>query len=235
MPSNPSSVFGTSVKINQTDLFDRDSVWPQNVEVCVTRVPIRKRDGYSDEFIKNFSQRLKASMAQNGLVFLVCYAPTEAKFRPFEVAKAMVDAGFNHIDNIVIEKTWLPGKRAENMLVNSHEYVLFFCNGNIWKIDRQPIKKYLMLEDSAPCIGNTWLVETGSLDEAYSEDLAELILRMASCLPGSSVFDPFMGTSASLKACLKLGHSLTGFETDQRKIAQYKKVIDDYRKKGALA
>jgi DNA modification methylase len=235
MPSNLSSVFGTSVKINQTDLFDRDSVWPQNVEVCVTRVPIRKRDGYSDEFIKNFSQRLKASMAQNGLVFLVCYAPTEAKFRPFEVAKAMVDAGFNHIDNIVIEKTWLPGKRAENMLVNSHEYVLFFCNGNIWKIDRQPIKKYLMLEDSAPCIGNTWLVETGSLDEAYSEDLAELILRMASCLPGSSVFDPFMGTSASLKACLKLGHSLTGFETDQRKIAQYKKVIDDYRKKGALA
>lgn len=235
MPNNLSSVFGTSVKINQTDLFDRDSVWPQNVEVCITRVPIRKRDGYSDEFIKNFSQRLKASMAQNGLVFLVCYAPTEAKFRPFEVAKAMVDAGFNHIDNIVIEKTWLPGKRAENMLVNSHEYVLFFCNGNIWKIDRQPIKKYLMLEDTAPCIGNTWLVETGSLDEAYSEDLAELILRMASCLPGSSVFDPFMGTSASLKACLKLGHSLTGFETDQRKIAQYKKVIDDHRKKGALA
>jgi hypothetical protein len=185
--------------------------------------------------MKNFAEKLKSSMAQNGLVFLVCYAPTEAKFRPFEVAKTMMDAGFNHVDNIVIEKTWLPGKRAENMLVNSHEYVLFFCNGDVWKIDRQPVKKYLMLEDSAPCVGNTWLVETGSLDEAYSDDLAELLLRMASCLPGSSVFDPFMGNSASLKACLKLGHSLTGFETDQRKISQYKKVIEDHRKKGALA
>lgn len=232
---NLNSVFGTSVKISQNELFDRDAIWPQNVEVCITRVPIRKRDGYSETFMKNFAEKLKASMAQNGLVFLVCYAPTEAKFRPFEVAKAMSDAGFNHVDNIVIEKTWLPGKRAENMLVNSHEYVLFFCNGSVWKIDRQPVKKYLMLEDSAPCIGNTWLVETGSLDEAYSDDLAELLLRMASCLPGSSVFDPFMGNSASLKACLKLGHSLTGFELDQRKISQYKKVIEDYRKKGALA
>lgn len=235
MANNLLSVFDTSVKINQTDPFCRDAIWPQNVEVCITRMPIRKRDGYSEEFMNNFAQKLKTSMAQNGLVFLVCYAPTEAKFRPFEVAKTMANAGFNHVDNIVIEKTWLPGKRAENMLVNSHEYVLFFCNGNIWKIDRQPIKKYLMLEDSTPCIGNTWLVETGSLDEAYSEDLAELLLRMASSLPGSSVFDPFMGNSASLRACLKLGHSLTGFEIDQRKISQYKKVIEDYSKKGALA
>jgi len=28
---------------------------------------------------------------------------------------------------------------------------------------------------------------------------------------------------------------LTGFETDQRKISQYKKVIEDHRKKDALA
>jgi hypothetical protein len=229
------NIFGTSVKINLEPLFDKDAVWPQTVEVCITRVPIRKRDGYSSEFIKKFAAKIKASMAPNGLVFLVCYAPTEAKFRPFEVAKEMVDAGFTHIDNIIIEKTWLPGKRAENALVNSHEYVLFFCNGSVWKIDRQPIKKYLMLEDTVPCIGNTWLVETGSLDEAYSEDLAELLLRMASCLPGSSVFDPFMGNSASLKACLKLGHSLTGFETDSRKVLQYKNVIEDFKKKGALA
>lgn len=235
MSNNFSLIFNTSVKINQSNLLDRDSVWPNGVEVCITRMPIRKRDGYSESFIKTFASKLKASMAPNGLIFLICYAPTEAKFRPFEVAKTMVEEGFNHIDNIVIEKTWLPGKRAENMLVNSHEYVLFFCNGDVWKIDRQPVKKYLMLEDNVSCIGNTWLVETGSLDEAYSEDLAELLIRMSSCLPGSSVFDPFMGNSASLKACLKLGHSLTGFEMEPRKVSQYKKIIDDFKKKGALA
>ncbi len=228
------NVFGTSIKIHQTKLFDQDAIWPQNVEVCVTRVPIRKRDGYSQEFMRNFATKLKSSMVTNGVVFLVCYAPTEAKWRPFEVAKEMADAGFNHIDNIIVEKTWLPGKRAENMLVNSHDYVMFFCNGNVWKIDRKPARKYMMIEDANQCIGNTWLVETGSLDEAYSEDLAELILRTADCLPGSSVFDPFMGNVASLKACLRLGHSLTGFETDQRKISQYNKVIQEFKKKGAF-
>lgn len=232
--TNTSTIFGTSIKIHQTKLFDPDSVWPQSVEVCVTRVPIRRRDGYSQEFIRGFANKLKGSMVKNGVVFLVCYAPTEAKWRPFEVAKEMVDAGFTHVDNIVVEKTWLPGKRAENMLVNSHDYVLFFCNGDVWKLDRKPVKKYSMLEESAQCIGNTWLVETGSLDEAYSEDLAELLLRTADALPGSSVFDPFMGNVASLKACLKLGHSLTGFETDQRKIAQYNKIIQDFKKKGAF-
>lgn len=234
MSNNYSLIFNTSVKINQSNLLDRDSVWPNGVEVCITRIPIRKRDGYSEEFIRNFASRLKPSMAKNGIVFLICYAPTEAKFRPFEIAKTMCDEGFNHVDNIVIEKTWLPGKRAENMLVNSHEYVLFFCNGDVWKIDRQPVKKYLMLEDSASCVGNTWLVETGSLDEAYSDDLAELLIKMSSCLPGSSVFDPFMGNCASLKACLKLGHSLTGFEMETRKISQYKKIIDDFKRKGAF-
>lgn len=234
-PSNLTSLFGTSIKVHQHELFDKDSIWPHNVEVCITRIPIRKRDGYSKDFMTNFAAKLKQSMSTNGLVFLICYAPTEAKFRPFEVAKEMVDAGFQHIDNIVIEKTWLPGKKAENVLVNSHEYVLFFCNGDVWKIDRQPIRKYLMLDENVQCIGNTWLVETGTLDEAYSEDLAELLLRMSCCLPGSSIFDPFMGNSASLKACLKLGHSLTGFELDNRKISQYKKVIEDFRKKSAQA
>jgi hypothetical protein len=228
---NLSTAFSTSVKIHQLRHDDPDAVWPANVEITISRIPIRKRDGYSTEFIRNFAKRLKASMSTNGVVYLICYAPSEAKWRPFEIAKEMVDAGFSHVDNIVVEKTWLPGRRAENTLVNSHDYVLFFCNGNGWKIDRDPVKRYLMLEDSAPCIGNTWLVETGSLDEAYSEDLAELLIRTSDCLPGSSVFDPFMGNSASLRACLKLGHSLTGFETDNRKIDQYKKVIKDQKAK----
>lgn len=231
MPDNLLTALSTSIKIHQLEHGDKDAVWPANVEVCICRVPIRRRDGFSVESFKALAQRLKSTMVVNGVVFMICYAPTEAKYRPFEIAKEMVDAGFTHVDNIVIEKTWLPGKRAENTLVNSHDYVLFFCNGEVWKIDRQPLREYLMLDESQPCIGNTWLVETGSLDEAYSEDLAELLLRMSHCLPGSSIFDPYMGNSAIVKSCLKLGHSLTGFETDHRKVAQYKKVIEEFKKR----
>jgi len=231
MIDNLSTAFATSIKIHQLRHDDPDAVWPANQEICICRIPIRKRDGFSIEGMRNFAKRLKASMANNGIVYLICYAPTEAKSRPFEVAKEMVDVGFTHVDNIVVEKTWLPGRRAENTLVNSHDYVLFFCNGQGWKIDRDPVRRYSMLDENVSCIGNTWLIETGSLDESYSEDLAELLIRTADCLPGSSIFDPYMGSAASLRVCLKLGHSLTGFETDQRKIKQYKKVIEDHRTK----
>lgn len=224
------TIFKNTVRISDLDPFDKDAIWPHNIEVCIARIPIRKRDNYSAEYIKKLGEKLKNHMVKNGIVFLVCYAPIEKKSRPFEVASIMEDCGFNHIDNIVIQKTWFPGKRSENTLVNSHEYVLHFCNGNVWKLDRLPIMSYLNANTDTSCPGNIWKVNTGSLDEAYPLDLAELLLRMTDCLPGSIVFDPFMGTQSSLIASLKLGHSYYGFEKNAKRIVKYKKIIKDFEK-----
>lgn len=221
--------FATNVRIGNLDPLDPNSVWPKNIEVTICRIPIRKRDGFSPEKVKALAEKLKTNTVKNGIVFLLCYAPNECKSRPFEVAKIMSDAGFNHIDNIIINKSWLPGKRSESNLVNSHEYALYFCNGKIWKLDRLPIKEYLKMEDEASCPGNSWTVQTGSLEESYPADLAELLIRMTDTLPGSIIFDPFMGTSATMLACLKYSHSFYGFETDQRKLTKYKKLITEHQ------
>jgi len=226
-----SSIFNTNVKINPNDISDplnAMAIWPNAIEVCITRIPIRKRDGYSPENLKKIAEKLKINMVKNGVVFLICYAPIECKSRPFEVAKIMTDAGFHHIDNIVIRKSWLPGKRSEVNLVNSHEYVLHFCNGEVWNLDRLPVKEYLGVMDDLSCPGNTWTVETGSLEEAYPLDLAELLIRMTDALPGSIIFDPFMGTQSGLRAALKLGHSFYGFEPNDRKIKRYRKTVKEY-------
>lgn len=228
---NNSIIFDTHIRVDPVSPLNRDAIWPSSIEVCVTRFPIRRRDGYSPELVKGFVSKLKNSMVKNGIVYIVCYAPSECKYRPFEIAKEMCDAGFHHVDNIIIEKTWMPGRRAENMLVNSHDYVMMFVNGDVWKFDRTPIHYYLMQDEGSPCIGNVWMVQTGGLDEAYSDDLAELLLRFSDLLPGSCVFDPFMGNSGILKACLKLGHSLVGFETDARKMMQYQKILEEHSKK----
>lgn len=212
------------------DPMHQDANWPHNTEVCITRVPIRKRDGFDAEQFKEFAARLKSHMVPNGVVFLICYAPIEAKSRPFEIAKMMTDVGFVHVDNIVIKKTWFPGKRSETNLVNSHEYVLHFCNGDVWKLDRLPVRQYLKTEDDTSCPGNTWEIETGSLDESYPVDLAELLIRMTDCLPGSVVFDPYCGGTGSLRAALKLGHSFYGFETDSKQIKKYEKIVKEYNK-----
>jgi DNA modification methylase len=224
------NLFATNIRINNYNPLDKDAVWPNNIEVTICRIPIRKRDGFSKKKIEQLAEKLKANTVKNGIVFLICYAPNESKARPFKVAEIMENVGFNHIDNIIIEKSWLPGKRSESNLVNSHEYVLHFCNGKVWNLDRLPIKEYLNIDDDTSCPGNTWKIQTGSLEESYPLDLAELLIRMTDVLPGSIIFDPYMGTASALNACLKLGHSFYGFDTDQRKLKKYKKIIDEYRR-----
>lgn len=225
---NISNLFATNIRINNFEPLDANAIWPKNIEVTICRIPIRKRDGYLKENIIKLAKKLKSHTVKNGIVFFICYAPNECKSRPFEIANIMETSGFNHVDNIVIEKSWLPGKRSESNLVNSHEYVLYFCNGKVWNLDRLPIKQYLDTDDETSCPGNTWKIKTGSLEESYPLDLAELLIRITDALPGSVIFDPYMGTSSALQASLKLGHSFYGFETDQRKLNKYKKIIDQH-------
>lgn len=227
---NLASLFKTNVRIVNSHPLDTDAIWPKNTEVCITKIPIRKRDGFNIEQFREFAKKLKNHMVPNGVVFLVCYAPIEARWRPFEIAKEMVDQGFTHVDNIVLKKSWYPGKRSESNLVNSHEYVLHFCNGTVWKLDRLPIREYLKIDDELSCPGNTWNIDTGSLDEAYPVDLAELLIRMTDCLPGSVIFDPYCGGTGSLKAALKLGHSFYGFEQDAKQMKKYEKIVKEYNK-----
>ena len=224
------NLLSTNIRISNVSPLDTLAIWPANIEISIFRIPIRKRDGYSLESVQKLAKKLKTNTVKNGVVFIICYAPNEDKARPFEVAKAFADEGFTHIDNIIIEKSWLPGKRSESNLVNSHEYVFHFCNGKVWKLDRLPIQEYLKLDESISCSGNLWKVETGSLEEAYPLDLAELLIRMTDVLPGSMIFDPYMGTSASLLASLKLGHTFQGFEANLSKIKKYKKIIEDHQK-----
>ena len=225
---NIANLFNTTVRIKNLDALDSLAQWPHNIEVCIFRVPIRKRDGYSVEKLTEFAKKLRPHMVQNGIVFMICYAPVEDKSRPFEVGKAMQEAGFFYVDNIVVEKSWFPGKRSEINLVNSHEYVMHFCNGKVWNLDRLPIREYLKTSISMSCPGNTWKVETGSLDDSYPVDLAELLIRMTDCLPGSVIFDPYMGSSAALRTALKLGHSFYGFEKDERRMKKYDKIIKEF-------
>jgi len=232
MKNNLLKLFNSNIRVSGISALDSDAIWPHRIEICITRVPIRKRDGYDDLMMRGFAHKLKSNMVKNGIVFLVCYAPVECKSRPFEIAKHMTDAGFNHIDNIIVQKSWFPGKRSEINLVNSHEYVLYFCNGDVWNLDRLPIRDYLKIGEDVTCPGNTWKVETGSLDESIPADLAELLLRMTDALPGSIVFDPFMGNQSTMLTSIKLGHSFYGFEKDPKRVKKYEKLIKKYTDTG---
>ena len=117
---NLSILSAQNIRIQEVDPLDDQAIWPHSIEVCITRVPIRKRDGFSVANPEKLAEKLKNTVVKNGIVFLICYAPVEDKARPFEIAKSMTKAGFTHIDNIVIEKSWFPGKRSEKISAISY-------------------------------------------------------------------------------------------------------------------
>lgn len=223
------------------------AIWPQKVDLVITRVPIRKKEGFSSKKFKEFSKRLFNSMEANSLAFLVCYAPIEDRTRPFEVCKLMVDSGFNHVDNIIIEKTWIPGRRSEVNLVNAYDFVLFFSKGNKYQIDRTPVQEYLQapyeilakeskdqdfqMPTESGCIGNLWLVQTDSLEDPISNDLADLLVLFSSVLPGSQIFDPFGGSKSLIKSASKLQHSLTIFEGNPKKFKTLEETLIEINRK----
>jgi DNA modification methylase len=77
-------------------------------------------------------------------------------------------------------------------------------------------------------------VETGSLDEAYPVELAELLIRMTDCLPGSIIFDPFGGGTGSLRAALTLGHTFYGFNFDGKLTTKSDAIVKEYIQKNKL-
>jgi DNA modification methylase len=165
-------------------------------------------------------------MAQNSHVFLICYAPSEDKKRPFEIASIMEKNGFKHLDNILIVKNWSAGKKFDNALMNTHEYVLWFTNGDRPAIDKEPIQKLLKLDEDAT-IGNSWYSKLTTLDEAIPQDISDTLIKMTNCLPASLIFDPFMGNSSTLTSALNCGFNFYGFEMNEKKIKKYIQILDN--------
>jgi hypothetical protein len=221
---NNNFLYTQGVTICNKDVTKETLNLPANIDLCVTKLPIRKVDGFSMDFMGKLAKELKSKMSKNGLVFLICYAPTECKARPFEISKAMTDEDFIHVDNIIVEKTWVSGKRKPDMLCNSHEFALFFSKTKNWQINKKALKDYLGFSDDE-FLGNNWLFDSGLLKESIPRHLPEALMRMTCNLPGSLVVDPFMSNKATLEAALKLGFSFWGCEKNPNRIKEYKKVI----------
>lgn len=234
MISDWDNFMNRNIRILNSNPMSNSTIFPANSDICITRLPVRKVDGYTEAFINNFIEKIKSSMTDGGIVFLICYAPVECKSRPFEISKKMVEAGFTHIDNIVVEKTWVPGRRMDNMLTNSHEYVLYFCKGSAWTIDKEALEDFFQIDKTDEFLGNTWLIDTGALEQSIPICLAEALIRMTNCLPGALIIDPFMENDSTLQVAMKLGYSFWGCETDKKRIKKYEKIMNDYINKGDI-
>lgn len=231
MKSNIDSYFQSTYLVQPTSFFDPEAVQVKNIEVVITRVPGRSKDGYSLDMVNSLTNRLKESVVDGGFVFLICYGPIECRWRPFEISKVMCEKGFNQIDNIIIRKSWNSGKRTEHALTNNYEYVLFFINGKARILDKRPLRKYFGTPEEETCIGNVWDIKDTTLNDSISYDLSNLLIKLTNILPGSTIMNPFGGSVHLLKAAIELGHSYYSWEPNPR---NYQRLINIIKKNNLL-
>jgi DNA modification methylase len=136
----------------------------------------------------------------------------------------MAEYGFFQADNIIIRKRWNSGKRTDYSLTNNYEYAMFFTNGKVKILDKKPLRRYFKTPEE-DCVGNVWDIQDTTLNDTVSFDLGELLIRLTNILPGSSVMNPFGGSTSLLRAVMKLGHSFYSWEGNEKNRSKFLNII----------
>ena len=55
---NLANLLSTNVRIHNMDPLEPDAIWPMNIEICICRIPIRKRDGFDPEKMQIFAEEI---------------------------------------------------------------------------------------------------------------------------------------------------------------------------------
>jgi DNA modification methylase len=196
------------------------------------RFPTRKKDGSYDIDLADFAKRIMDSLNPSGWCVAYAYASIENKLRPFDLAAALRDVGLHMVDIVVINRPWWSGKKSDAHLALSHEYAIIFSKNSKWYLDRAQIYPVLTGDKykDVSCPGSSWDLKKYNHNESYSAELSTAIMKMVGLLPGSVVFDPFMGGSSGIYASVACGHSFIGFETDQDQYVKYTKVLKKVKK-----
>lgn len=146
------------------------------------------------------------------------------------VAEIIAKTNFMTADCIIWKKgNAIPNNVSKNKLTRIIEYIFIFCRKDEFKtfhankqvvntIDRTGQKIYENVFNFVEARNND-----GSNDLNKATYSTELIVKLLNIYanPNSIVYDSFMGTGTTAKACLELGHSYLGSEISKEQIEYF--------------
>lgn len=206
-----------------------EAVWPQNIDLMITKLPSTEKEGYSQGLIAYIANRTFHNMNPNSLAFVIASSYKEQKERPYLIVEVFKSAGFQFIDTIVWEKNKYTPTQGGKRLNNVYDFVFLFAKGDNYHLDRERIA-YLRRDGHGEylCAGNVWRIKVDEKD-SVPQELAECAIKLANLLPNSTIVDPFMDSGAVLRASLHMKHSFWGVEENGLKFKRCQKVVRDYR------
>jgi site-specific DNA-methyltransferase (adenine-specific) len=190
--------------------------------------PYKEKDGFCD-FIHIFT-RLYNVLKDDSLFFLNFGHLKEDKFRPFEVCKTAISAGFELNDTIVWIKNHFTPLQGNN-LNNLSEFIFMLYKGKMPNIDRLSIGTPYLDKSNAKrwksaggkdlrCGGNIWYIDIPTITDKkqrahkdeFPQELPERCIKLANLPKDSIILDCFAGGGSTCLAAKNLGFNYIGIE-----------------------
>lgn len=225
-----------------------DEVPDNSVKVCVTSPPYFRKKEYETQYstyeeYRNYLgqvwKEVYKKLADSGILFVNIGNSFDNQFKSHEIARDVVDCGFNFVQSVIWVKGHHSPVQGEKHLNHLYEYIFIFCKSDVYKLerlaigipykDKSNIGRWKVAKRDLRCRGDVWYINYETVqkhsekmhDAIFPRELPELCIKLASHWKSDIILDPFLGSGTTTLAAHRTGRRSIGYEINN----SYEKII----------
>tara|TARA_R110002167_G_C12478231_1_gene634314 strand:+ start:41 stop:802 length:762 start_codon:yes stop_codon:yes gene_type:complete len=229
MPDNFIDIVITSPPYNIT----RKSSLTERYDIYEDNKSQKEYIAYSINLFNGFNRVLK----QNSVVlYNMSYGNENPNLMLFTITDIIKNTEFTLADIIIWKKkSATPNSVSKNKLTRICEYVFVLCRKSEYKTYKSNKKNVNTMQSGQKVYENLFNFitaenndESNNINKAtFSTELVRKLLKIYAN-PNSLVYDPFMGTGTTAKACIIDNHNYIGSELSKKQVDYAEKRIKPY-------
>jgi len=230
------------------DSRDMSLVTSGSVQVCVTSPPYFRKKKYETQYstyeeyrsyLRETWKEVRRTLDDSGLFFVNIGNSFENQFKSFDIARDVVDSGFQLVQPIIWVKGHHSPVQGTAHLNHLYEYIFLFSKTENYSLnrlaigvpykDKSNIGRWKIATKDLRCRGDVWYINYETVqrhseklhDAIFPRLLPEMCIKLASRKKSDKVLDPFLGSGTTILAANDLGRRSIGYEINPA----YEKII----------